>query len=47
MHVENGNKNIIIALRIMHQSIPILLKFETRLVRNERYFVANDQQCEM
>jgi hypothetical protein len=31
----------------MHQSIPIVRRFETRLVRNLRSFVANDQQCEM
>jgi hypothetical protein len=34
MHVENGNKKIIIVLKMMHQSIPIVLRSETKLVRN-------------
>lgn len=47
MHVENGNKKIIIVLKMMHQSIPIVLRSETKLVRNWISFVANNQQCEM
>lgn len=34
MHVENGNKKVINALKVMHQSIPIIPRYETKLVRN-------------